>query len=206
MKAYKGFDKDMKCRGFQYEEGKSYETDKAELCESGFHACERPLDVFGYYPPNKSVYHRVELDDVTEERSADDSKVVGKRIRIGAKLSVRDLVQAQIEYVKEHITSEHTDEKLATAGNWGAATAGDRGAATSRGKASVGENGIACARGNHCKVRGGMGAVLVIAEEAEDAYDIVDWRAVVVDGKDVKADTWYALKNGELVEVADDEA
>ena len=89
----------------------------------------------------------------------------------------------------------------ATAGYRGAATAGYRGAATSRGKASTGSNGLSVARGNNVRVKGGIGAILVIAEEGEDTYDIVDWKAVVVDGEVVKADTWYRLENGELVEV-----
>ena len=89
----------------------------------------------------------------------------------------------------------------ATAGNSGAATAGDCGAATARGKASTGSNGLSVARGNNVQVKGGIGAILVIAEEGEDSYDIVDWKAVVVDGEVVKADTWYRLGNGELVEV-----
>ena len=89
----------------------------------------------------------------------------------------------------------------ATAGNRGAATAGDYGAATARGKASTGSNGLSVARGNNVRVKGGIGAILVIAEEGEDSYDIVDWKAVVVDGEVVKADTWYRLENGELVEV-----
>nr|DAV04489.1 MAG TPA: hypothetical protein [Caudoviricetes sp.] len=89
----------------------------------------------------------------------------------------------------------------ATAGNKGAATAGDRSAATARGKASTGSNGLSVARGNNVQVKGGIGAILVIAEEKEDTYDIVDWKAVVVDGEVVKADTWYRLENGELVEV-----
>ena len=89
----------------------------------------------------------------------------------------------------------------ATAGNCGAATAGDYGAATARGKASTGSNGLSMARGNNVQVKGGIGAILVIAEEGEDTYDIVDWKAVVVDGEIVKADTWYRLENGELVEV-----
>ena len=89
----------------------------------------------------------------------------------------------------------------ATAGNRGAATAGDRGAATARGKASTGSNGLSVARGKNVQVKGGIGAILVIAEEREDTYDIVDWKAVVVDGEVVKADTWYRLENGELVEV-----
>ena len=89
----------------------------------------------------------------------------------------------------------------ATAGNCGAATAGDRGAATARGKASTGSNGLSVARGRNVQAKGGIGAILVIAEERDDTYDIVDWKAVVVDGEVVKADTWYRLENGELVEV-----
>ena len=89
----------------------------------------------------------------------------------------------------------------ATAGDSGAATAGDYGAATARGKASTGSNGLSMARGNNVQVKGGIGAILVIAEEREDTCDIVDWKAVLVDGEVVKADTWYRLENGELVEV-----
>ena len=89
----------------------------------------------------------------------------------------------------------------ATAGNSGAATAGDSGAATARGKASTGYNGLSVARGKNVQVKGGIGAILVIAEERDNTYDIVDWKAVVVDGEVVKADTWYRLENGELVEV-----
>ena len=89
----------------------------------------------------------------------------------------------------------------ATAGNYGAATAGDYGAATARGKASTGSNGLSVARGNNVRVKGGIGSILVIAEEKEDTHDIVDWKAVLVDGEVVKADTWYRLENGELVEV-----
>ena len=89
----------------------------------------------------------------------------------------------------------------ATAGYRGAATAGDSGAATARGKASTGSNGLSVARGTNVQVKGGIGAILVIAEERDDTYDIVDWKAVVVDGEVVKADTWYRLENGELVEV-----
>ena len=93
------------------------------------------------------------------------------------------------------------DRGAATAGDGGAATAGDGGAATARGKASTGYNGLSVARGENVQVKGGIGAILVIAEERDDTYDIVDWKAVVVDGEVVKADTWYRLENGELVEV-----
>ena len=93
------------------------------------------------------------------------------------------------------------DYGAATAGDSGAATAGNHGAATARGKALTGSNGLSVARGKNVQVKGGIGAILVIAEERDDTYDIVDWKAVVVDGEVVKADTWYRLENGELVEV-----
>ena len=93
------------------------------------------------------------------------------------------------------------DGGAAMAGDRGAATAGDGGAATARGKASTGYNGLSVARGKNVQVKGGIGAILVIAEERDDTYDIVDWKAVAVDGEVVKADTWYRLENGELVEV-----
>ena len=89
----------------------------------------------------------------------------------------------------------------ATAGEYGAATAGDRGAATSKGKSSTGDYGLSVARGNNVKVKGGLNAVLVIVEENNWGCEIKDWKAVVVDGEKVKADTWYKLENGELVEV-----
>ena len=78
MKMYKGFDKNLKCRDFQYEIGKTYTEDKAELCNAGFHACEHPLDCLNYYAPGESRYCDVDLDDVTDEHR-DDSKRVGKK-------------------------------------------------------------------------------------------------------------------------------
>ena len=90
----------------------------------------------------------------------------------------------------------------ATAGDCGAATAGECGAATSRGKSSTGENGLSVARGNGVKAKGGIGSILVIAEE-ENSCKISNWKAVVVDGVNIKADTWYMLKDGELIEAED---
>ena len=204
IKSYKGFDRDMTCNpdgaSFQYEEGKEYEEDNAEACECGFHACEMPLDVFLYYPPGTSVYHEVEQSGKIS-RKEDDSKVASTKIKIGARLDIAGLVKAQIEYVKKRTNNEHTDPEHATAGYRGAATAGDSGAATSRGKSEVGNNGLAVARGNNAKVKGGIGSILVIAEENASDYDIADWKAVIVDGENVKADTWYRLKDGELCEV-----
>ena len=226
LKTYKAFDKDLSCRGFKYEVGKEYEeTGDIKACEKGFHACPYPLDVFGYYAPAGSRFCEVEQSGKIDGSESD--KVCSSKIRIGAELDIRGLVKAAVSFVKERCTNECNAEpgKPATAGDYGAATAGDRGAATAgncgaatagyrgaatagncgaataRGKASTGSNGLSMARGNNVQVKGGIGAILVIAEEGEDTYDIVDWKAVVVDGEIVKADTWYRLENGELVEV-----
>ena len=202
IKAYKAFDKDLSCRGFKYEVGKEYEeTGDIKACEKGFHACPYPLDVFGYYAPAGSRFCEVEQSGKIDGSESD--KVCSSKIRIGAELDIRGLVKASVSFVKERCTNECNAEpgKPATAGNRGAATAGNYGAATARGKASTGSNGLSVARGNNVQVKGGIGAILVIAEEMEDTYDIVDWKAVLVDGEVVKADTWYRLENGELVEV-----
>ena len=218
IKAYKAFDKDLSCRGFKYEVGKEYEeTGDIKACEKGFHACPYPLDVFGYYAPAGSRFCEVEQSGKIDDSESD--KVCSSKIRIGAELDIRGLVKAAVSFVKERCTNECNadpgkpatvgnsgaatagDYGAATAGYRGAATAGDSGAATARGKASTGSNGLSVARGNNVQVKGGIGAILVIAEEGEDTCDIVDWKAVLVDGEVVKADTWYRLENGELVEV-----
>ena len=98
MKAYKGFNKDMTCRGFQFEEGKTYEEKETKLCEKGFHACLNPIDVFKYYPPVDSIYHSVEIDgdDVSKECGG-DSKICGKKIKIGAKLTLVEMIQGGVK-------------------------------------------------------------------------------------------------------------
>lgn len=194
IKAYKAFDKDLSCRGFKYEVGKEYEeTGDIKACEKGFHACPYPLDVFGYYAPAGSRFCEVEQSGKIDDSESD--KVCSSKIRIGAELDIRGLVKAAVSFVKERCTNE------CNADPGKPATAGYRGAATARGKASTGSNGLSVARGNNVQVKGGIGAILVIAEEGEDTCDIVDWKAVLVDGEVVKADTWYRLENGELVEV-----
>ena len=96
MKAFKGFKKDMTCRGLQYKEGKEYEEDRAIVCETGFHACEYPLDCFRYYIPSNSVYHEVEQSgDVSKNNN--DTKVASSKIKIGARLSIVGLVKAAID-------------------------------------------------------------------------------------------------------------
>ena len=109
MKAYKGFNKDMKCRGFQFEEGKAYHEDTAVLCDCGFHACLDPLDCFGHYDPYDSVYHEVEIDNVSEQRG-NDTKVVAKDIKIGSRISIKDIVKASIDFTFSSVRKENNTD------------------------------------------------------------------------------------------------
>ena len=147
MKAYKGFNEDLRCRDFQYEVSKEYEENRAELCECGFHACENPIDVFNYYPPVNSRYCEVELDEVTGEESS-DSKRCGKRIKINAEIGIKGIVDAFVKFTMDRVDwkrdkSNNTgDQSAATnTGNRSAATnTGDRSAATNTGDWSAATN------------------------------------------------------------------
>ena len=110
IKSYKGFDKDLKCRGFQYEIGKEYEEDTAKACETGFHACEAPMAVLSYYAPGDgSRYCEVEQSGVISKHD-EDSKVASSKIKIGAEIGIPGLVKALIEYVRSRCTNEHNAE------------------------------------------------------------------------------------------------
>ena len=160
MKAYKGFDKDLKCRGYQYEIGGEYREDSAELCSKGFHACEYPLDCFGYYTPAESRYCEVEIDD-NGQRNDDDTKVCGKNIKIGAEIGINGIVKAATEYVKAHCTNEEmgADKAALTGGNESALTGGYRSALT-------GGNESALTGGNQSALTGGYRSALTGGNES----------------------------------------
>ena len=158
IKAFKGFTRDLKCRGFQFKEGETFEVQgEPKLCEHGFHACEDPVDCFSYYAPSESEYHEVELEDVSPERK-EDSKVVAKKIKIGAKLSLKDMIAASIALRFSKTTVEpgaHTDKERcsvsATGYNGAASATGYKGAASATGDngaaSATGDNGAASATG-----------------------------------------------------------
>ena len=194
MKCYKGFDKDLKCRDFQYEIGNEYEEERAEICDTGFHACENPLDVFGYYAPADSRYCEVELD--ANDQKSDDSKRVGKKISIKAEIGIAGIIKDGLEYIKDQVNWD--DDKKSNTGNRSAATnTGDFSAATVEGKESV-----AMAIGYNSKAKGSIGCFIVLAEYKElvGKYHIVDVKSAKVDGEKIKPDTFYKLINGEFVE------
>ena len=203
MKAYKGFHKDMTCKDFQYEEGKYYHEDKAVCCETGFHACEYPLDCLGYYEPNDSVYHEVELSGDTD-KNTENSKVCATDITVGARLSIAGLVQAAIDFTMKRVKKEASSND-----GYGASSAtGYKGASSAGDKES-----IAVAWGYKSKAKGVLGSHLVFAdwEGNENRYwDKKLWslkgaKMVQVDGETIKEDTWYTMENGEIVEAKESE-
>ena len=202
MKAYKGFDKDLKCRGFQYEVGKEYEEENASLCKKGFRACENPLDTFRYYAPTDSRYCEVDVDD-NGERSSDDSKVCGKHIRIGAEIGLKGVINAGVRFVFDKC--ESATEECASGWSGNAAASGVSGTASVTGpygKASaLGEQCLAVAWGQDSLARGAVGNWIVVSERDDDG-NIIDAKIVKVDGDTIKADTWYKLANGEIVEAS----
>ena len=192
MKLYKGFTKDMTCSGFQYEEGQTYTHDGTpKLCSEGFHACEAPLDCLRYYTlAAGSIYREVEMDGVTDEHG-DDSKRVGKVIKIGAKLSIRDIVKISIDFFKKKTEGS----PAATSGDKStAATSGYKSTAVAEGKESIAVGG-----GYKSRAKGALGCWLVLAERDKNDH-ILGVKAVKVDGKQIKPDTFYILKDGKLVE------
>ena len=226
MKAYKGFNKDMTCRGFQFEEGKTYEESEAILCERGFHACTNPIDVFTYYPPATSIYHEVELDEVSEKEE-EDTKICGRKIKIGKQLSLNDMISDSIE-ISMQLHEKNVDySPAATSGDSShavtsgkcspAATSGDSSHAVTSGvsshaatlgvsspAATSGDYSIAAAIGRNSKAKSTIGNWIVLAEYGEwngKTYPVLCVKCGKIDGVSLKPDTWYQLKNGEFVEV-----
>ena len=147
MRAFKGFNKDLTCRGYQYEEGKEFHTERAECCDTGFHACEYPLDCFGYYDPAHSVFHEVELSGEMD-KSRDNTKVCATDIKIGARLSIAGLVKMAIDFTMSKVNKEAgSDERhgfASATGNCGASSAtGNCGASS-----ATGNCGASSATGN----------------------------------------------------------
>ena len=213
MKVYKATDKDMKCRGFQYELGKTAEADgDIELCKNGLHACEMPLDVLDYYAPGDgSRYFEAELEDVNSEERSDDTKRVGKKLTLSAEIGIPGLVKAQVEYVKAQCDFDNAIEKAnaekenhATGVRGAASATGESGAASAtglRGAASAtGKGCVAMTTGFSGRVMGAIGNAIVCVERGYNG-EIAAILAGIVDGETLKPGAWYTVKNGRWQEV-----
>ena len=216
IKTYKGFNKDMTCRDFQYEEGKEYAEESVEVCDHGFHACEYPLDCLGYYSPSESVYHEVEQSGEIQKHS-EDTKVASTKIKIGAEISIAGLVKAAIEYTVKRVNKDaESDEKYGASsatGTYGASSAtGYKGASSAEDK-----DAVAVAWGYKSKAKGVLGAFLVFADweytgskddteydrNNQSAWVLNGAKMVQVDGENIKPDTWYTIENGKISEVSE---
>ena len=205
--SYKGFDKDLKCHGgFQYEVGKEYEQDSALVCDHGFHACEMPLHVFNHFAPGAgSRYCVVEQSgEISRKQEADDSKLASSKIKIGAEIGIPGLVKAQVEYVKEranpsrkhHITG---DCSANSATGYGSANISTGTNCTNDG---AGERNICVAWGKDSECKGAIGCFLVLSEWGSwdgKVFPFLGAVMVEVDGNSILPDTWYTLKNGQIV-------
>ena len=204
-KFYKGFNEDLTCRGFQYEEGKTYTENQADLCRTGFHACEDPLDCFNYYAPSCSQFREVLLDGISDQRE-NDSKVCAKVITIGARLSFSELVKATFEFRWSKTTLEPGASATGTRG--AASATGYQGAASATGyqgaASATGKEGIAAALGKSGKAKAELGGWIILAERGEwdgERYPIMDIKAFQVDGYNIQPNTWYSLIDGKPVKI-----
>ena len=141
IKGYKGFNPDLTCRGFQYEVGKEYEEENAKSCNSGFHFCENPFDVFGYYAPcgGNGMNRFCEVEGSGEFDTSESDKIACTKIRIGAEIGLKGIIDAGVKFIMEKVKWE--DCKESNTGYQSAATnTGDQSEATNTGYQSAATN------------------------------------------------------------------
>ena len=228
IRGYKGFDKNLKCRDFQYEAGKEYLTDKAVACNTGFHYCENPLDVLDFYAPCDDTGTPNRFCEVEGSGDFDKSKsdkTCCTHLKVKAEIGLQGLIKAGVKFILDRVKWE--DNKQSNTGNCSAATntgncsaatntgnysaatnTGNYSAATNTGNCSAasveGKESVAIVTGKDSKAKGAPGCWIVLTERGDwdgEAYPIKEVKAFKVDGEVIKADTWYKLIDGKAVEV-----
>ena len=227
IKGFKGFDKDLKCRGYQYELGQDFQEEgKIEACSKGFHFCENPFDVFSYYPPfteNGINRYCVVEGGGSIDKDSDDTKIACSKLHISAEIGLKGLVEAGIKFILDKVNWKDCKESntgyrsaATNTGNQSAATnTGDQSAATNTGDYSAatntgnysaaqvsGKDSIAIVTGKDSKAKGSIGCWIVLTERGDwdgNTYPIKEVKAVKVDGGLIKPDTYYKLDNGEII-------
>ena len=200
IKGFKGFDKDLKCRGYQYELGQDFQEEgKIEACSKGFHFCENPFDVFSYYPPSSE--NGINRYCVVEgggsiDKDSDDTKIACSKLHISAEIGLKGLVEAGVKFILDKVNWKDCKES----------NTGDRSAATNTGNQSAaqvsGKDSIAIVTGKDSKAKGSIGCWIVLTERGDwdgNTYPIKEVKAVKVDGGLIKPDTYYKLDNGEII-------
>ena len=229
--SYKAFDKNMQCRGFQYEVGKEYEMDgEIKCCNRGFHACKSPLEVWDHYDMLASRFAKVEQSGKIDKEE-NSTKVCSSHIKIKAELKLADIINIGVEWLKD-ITSpsnvktdgalnDNGDRKKQIGSSGDSAKIGSSGYSAKIGSSgdsaqigssgdsaqidSTGEDSVIMCAGNKSKAKAKVGSWITLAEwewnDKKNRYVPICVKTEYVDGKNIKADTWYLLKNGKFVEV-----
>ena len=231
--SYKGFDKNMKCRGFQYEVGKEYEMDgEIKCCKQGFHACKSPMEVWDYYDMLSSRYAEVEQTGKIDEEEK-STKVCSSHIKIKAELKLADIVNIGVEWLKDitspskvkadGVLNDNGDRRkqIGSSGDYAqigssgdSAKIGSSGDSAKIGSSgysakidSTGEDSVIMCAGNKSKAKAKVGSWITLAEwkwnDKKNRNVPTCVKTEYVDGQNIKADTWYQLKNGNFVEVTE---
>ena len=212
--AYKAMDKNMQCRGKQYEVGKTYHEDKADCGHAGMHACENPLDVLHYYPLSDGIrIFKVECGGDISREDGKDTKLACTKLTVEAEIKIADMVKLGVKAVMDRVNKNVKGTKNKASGDWSTGAASgykSTGAASgdcSTGAASgnycraeaFGKDSIAVANGAHSKARGALGCYIVLTEYDDDGHMICA-KMARVDGSAIRENVYYTLKNGEFVE------
>ena len=192
MKGYKGFSKGLVCRGKQYAENTVFEEDTAEICKSGMHFCENPFDVldhYGFVADNGELNEFAEVEALDDAQTDDQKKFCTKKLKVGEKLGIAGLVNAFVDFT---LDKTKRDGAATNTGNYSAAM-------------NTGKNGFAISTGRKGKAKGALGCYIAVAEwtydEYTNEYKLAGFKAHKVDGKTIKPDTFYSLKNGKFIAV-----
>ena len=212
MKGYKGFRKGLICKDKQYAENTIFEESEANICVNGMHFCKNPMDVLDYYPlidNNGEMCEFSEVEAMDETLTNDEKKYCTKKLKIGARLSLVEFIKASFDVtyrqIKEEVDNvsekENVVDNAKLAGGNNAKLAGGDGATLAGGygaKLAGGEHSIMVSE-NGGKAKGGIGSVIVMVER-NDEGEIVNYKAIQIDGDTYKEDTWYQLEDGEIKE------
>ncbi|ENT2348595.1 hypothetical protein ACFE38_001483 [Salmonella enterica] len=192
---FKGFNKELKCRDFQFEIGKTFHHDgKVEACGSGFHACECPFDVFSYYPPAESRYAETISFGVTDREEEGDTKIASASITIKDELTLPQFIQRGIELIWSKVDKSLEQQIMS----------GNRSAATNTGYQSAaevsGSQSVAASLGIEGKARASEGGAIVLCYRDKNG-ELIHIRASKVGDNGIMPNTWYQLnEDGEFVE------
>ena len=224
IKSYKGFDKNLRCRGFQYKIGGIYEMDgKIKMCNRGFHACESPFDVFDYYTMIDSRFCEVEQDGNISKWDR-GTKICSSKIKIKAELKLADMINLGVEWLKEITSPEKIKTSIKDNSSGNNAKIGSSGYGAKIGSSgygakigssgygakidSTGEDCVIMCAGINSVAKASKGSWVTLSEwsysEEKQRYIPICVKTEFVDGEKIKADTYYSLKGGVFVEWIND--